>query len=128
MPRIGLPIHKFPSSCSAEASCFISLFSCGPYLSFFPLFSPLLITLCSVTQPCPALCSPMGCSPPRASVRGVLQARTLERGAMPSSRGLPYPGTEPAAPAFAGGFFPVVPPGKPLHGEKQVAEEASTIK
>ena len=31
-------------------------------------------------QPCPTLCDPMDCSPPGASVHGILQARTLEWG------------------------------------------------
>ena len=31
-----------------------------------------------VAQPCLALYDPMDCSPPGSSVRGVLQARTLE--------------------------------------------------
>ena len=29
-------------------------------------------------QPCLTLCDPMDCSPPGFSVRGILQARTLE--------------------------------------------------
>ena len=41
----------------------------------------------SVTQSCPVLCNPMDCSPPSSSVHGILQARILERVAMPSSRG-----------------------------------------
>ena len=38
-------------------------------------------------QSCPSLCNPMGYSPPGPSVHGILQARMLERVAMPSSRG-----------------------------------------
>ena len=38
-------------------------------------------------QSCLTLWDPMDCSPPRSSVLGILQARTLERVAMPSSRG-----------------------------------------
>ena len=38
-------------------------------------------------QSCPTLCDPMDCSLPDSSVHGILQARILERGAMPSSRG-----------------------------------------
>ena len=38
-------------------------------------------------QLCPTLCDPMDCSPPGSSVHGILQARTLELVAMPSSRG-----------------------------------------
>ena len=40
-----------------------------------------------VAQLCLTLCVPMDCSPPRSSVRGILQARILERVAVPSSRG-----------------------------------------
>ena len=37
-------------------------------------------------QPCPTLGNPLDCSPPGSSVHGILQARTLEWVAMPSSR------------------------------------------
>ena len=59
-------------------------------------------------QSCPTLCNPMDHSPPGSSVRGILQARILEWVAMPSSRGFPDPGIEPASlisPALTGGFF-----------------------
>ena len=48
---------------------------------------------------CPTLCDPMDCNPPGSSVYGILQARILERVAMPSSRGLPNPGIELGSPA-----------------------------
>ena len=38
-------------------------------------------------QSCLTLCHPMDCSPPGSSVHGILQARTLEWVAMPSSKG-----------------------------------------
>ena len=44
--------------------------------------------LCLVTQSCPTLCDPMGCSPPGFSVHRILQARTPEWD-------LPDPGMEP---------------------------------
>ena len=47
-------------------------------------------------------------SPPGSSVHGILQARILQWVAMPSSRHLPNPGTEPVSlmsPALAGGLF-----------------------
>ena len=37
-------------------------------------------------QSCPTLCDPMDCSPPGSSAHGILQARTLEWVARPSSR------------------------------------------
>ena len=48
-------------------------------------------------QSCPTLCDPVDCSPPGASVRGTLQARTLEWAVMPSSVDLRYPETEPSS-------------------------------
>ena len=35
----------------------------------------------------PTLCDPMGCSLPGSSLHGIFQARILEWGAIPSSRG-----------------------------------------
>ena len=48
-------------------------------------------------------------SPPGSTVHGILQARTLERVAMPSSRGSPDPEIDPRSLlslALAGRFFP----------------------
>ena len=42
-------------------------------------------------QSCPTLCDPMDCSPQGSSVRGILQARTLELVVMHSSRGSSRP-------------------------------------
>ena len=42
-------------------------------------------------QSCLTLCNPIDCSPPGSSVLGILQARILERVAMPSSRGSSWP-------------------------------------
>ena len=61
-----------------------------------------------VAQSCLTRFNPMDCSPPGSSVHGVLQARILEWGAVPSSRALPHPGREPTSarpPALAGGFL-----------------------
>ena len=59
-------------------------------------------------QSCPTPCDPMDCSPPGSSVRGILQARTLEWIACPPP-GDPNLGIKPAAslmsPAKAGGLF-----------------------
>ena len=45
-----------------------------------------------LSQSCPTLCNPMGCSLPGSSVHGILQARIMELVAMPSSRGSSQPG------------------------------------
>ena len=44
-----------------------------------------------VPQSCLVLCDPMDCSPPGSSVHGILQARTLQWVAMPSSQGSSRP-------------------------------------
>ena len=61
---------------------------------------------------CPTLCEPMGCKPLDSSVRGILQARTLERVAVSSSRDLPDAGIKPmpsVSPALAGSLPPALP-------------------
>ena len=62
------------------------------------------------------LCDPMDCSPPCSSVHGILQARTLEWVAMPSSRGCSQPRDQTHISfsfCIAGGFFTTAPLGKP---------------
>ena len=56
-------------------------------------------------------CNPMDCSLPGSSVRGILQARTLE---FPSPGDLPDPGIEPSSPALQADSLPSEPPGKPM--------------
>ena len=43
---------------------------------------------CMRAQSCPTLCDPTDCSLPGLSVHGILQARVLERVAMPSPQGI----------------------------------------
>ena len=56
---------------------------------------------------------PEDCSPPSSSVRGILQARVLERVAISSSRGSSPPRDGTWVSFAAGGFFRSRPPGKP---------------
>ena len=51
----------------------------------------MVVHVCSGTQSCPDLCYPMDYSPPGSCVHGILQARRLERIAMPYSRGSSQP-------------------------------------
>ena len=55
---------------------------------------------------------PTGGSPPGSSVRGILQAGTLEWVAIPFPGDFLNLGVIPASPALADGFFTVEPPGK----------------
>ena len=67
-----------------------------------------------VAESCLTLCDHMDCSLPNSSAHGILQARTLEWVAMPSSRGSSQPVVEPRALALQTDFFFLlsVPPGK----------------
>ena len=60
-----------------------------------------------VTQSGPALCHSMNCSPPGSSVLGILQARILERLAIPFSRGSSQPRDWTRVYHTAGRFFTV---------------------
>ena len=62
---------------------------------------------CSDTQSCLSLCDPMDYSPPGSFVHGILQARILERVAMPSSKGSSQPRDRTQVSCIAGRFFTV---------------------
>ena len=53
-----------------------------------------------VTQSCPTLCDPMGCSPSSFSVNDIFPARILEWDTFPSPGDLPNPEIEPGSPAL----------------------------
>ena len=66
-----------------------------------------------VTQSRPTLYDPIYYGPPGSSVHGILQARILERVAMPLSRDLFHPGITPGSPSLQAVSLPAEPPGKP---------------
>ena len=74
--------------------------------------------VCSITQLCPTLCSPMACSLPGSSVHGVLQARIPEGGCHALLQGIfPTKGSNPCLLRllhWQADSLPLVPPGKPL--------------
>ena len=63
-------------------------------------------------QSCLTLCNPMDSSPPHSLLHGILQARTLEWVAMPSSRGSSRPRDRTQVSCITGGFYTAEPPGK----------------
>ena len=72
------------------------------------LFSLCMLSHFSCVRLCTRMEDPMDCSPPGSSVRGILQARTLEWLPCPPPGDLPDPEIEPVSlmsPALAGGFF-----------------------
>ena len=60
-----------------------------------------------VPQLCPTLCDLMDCSPSGFSVHGILQARILERVAIPFSRGSSWPRDWTWVSSTGGGFFTI---------------------
>ena len=58
--------------------------------------------------------TPMDCSLPGSSVRGILQARILEWVAVSSPEDLRDSGIETESPVLTGKFFTTGPPGKPI--------------
>ena len=61
-----------------------------------------------VAQSCPTLRNRMDCSPPDSSVHGILQARMLEWGAIPFSRGSSRSWDQTEVTCMAGGFFTIL--------------------
>ena len=89
-----------------------------PQRSVFPLHgaAPLNSCVCVcvlVTQACLTLCDPMRTVGHQSSVRGILQARILERVVIPFSRGSSGPRDQTREFLIAGGFLMCEPPGKP---------------
>ena len=60
-----------------------------------------------VAQSCPTLCDPMDCSSSGCSVHGILQARILERVAIPLPRGFSQPRDRTQVSCMAGRFFTI---------------------
>ena len=74
------PLKRLSSSSSLFANTLFT--SSSPFC---------VLSVCSVTHSCPALCNPMDCSPLRSSVHGILQPRILEWVAISFSRGSSQP-------------------------------------
>ena len=78
--------------------------------AFFSLRGGAFLCVCSVVS---NSVRPHDCGPPDSSVHGILQARILERVAMPSCRGTSRP-RDPTQVSHTADCFPSEPPGKPL--------------
>ena len=91
----------------AESSQHLELINLGDchVFNFWPMVSeplfpqvPLKLKVL-VAQLCRTLYNPMDCSPPDSFLHGILQARIPKWFAIPSPRGLSYPGIKPWSPA-----------------------------
>ena len=67
-----------------------------------------------VSQSCPALCDPIGCSLPDSSIHGIFQARILEWVAISFSRRSSDPEIEPGSPTLQADALPPESPGKSI--------------
>ena len=100
---------NIPLSCGRQCARFVNRF-----------FSVLMASECVRAQRlqlCPTLWDPMDYSPPASSVHRILQARTWEWVAMPSSKGSSQPRDQTQASCIsctAGRFFTTEPPGSHL--------------
>ena len=68
-----------------------------------------------VTQSCPTLCDPVGCSPPGSSVHGISQARILEWVAISFSRASSQPRDHTQVSCIACCFFTSETSGRPTY-------------
>ena len=86
------------------------------FFFFFLLLTIQLLSVWVLSQLCLTLCNPLDCSPPGSSGHSILQARTLEWFAMPSSRGFASPNNQThiscIISCIAGVFFTTEPLGK----------------
>ena len=82
---------KVYSLCFQISYPWISEFPMRVIVTFYhvPSFDKNVLGTC--VHACPTLCDPMDCSPPACPVHGILQAKILERVAMPFSRGSSRP-------------------------------------
>ena len=83
--------------------------------------------LCLVAQSCPTLSDPMDCSPPGSSVRGNLQARTLEWVACPPPGDLHDTGIEPTSSAVLADSLPLRHLGSPVTSLGHFSGEGSHV-
>ena len=90
-----------------------------PLYLFYQQAHPICTTF--FAQSCLTLCDPMDCSPPGSSIHGILQARRLEWGAIPFSRG----SSRPRSPALQADSLPSKSPGEALFSATEVKFSAS---
>ena len=90
---IFLPAILIPA-CASSSPAFLMMYSAAAAKSL---------------QSCPTLCNPIDSSPPGSPVPGILQARTLEWVAMPSSRVSFQPRDQTQSPTLQADSLPAEP-------------------
>ena len=104
--------------CLSKTSSFVTLNVNIYNISFVSLLS--VVEICEkwkcVTQSCPTLCNPMTIAlPTGSSVHGILQARILERVAIPSFRGFSQPRDGTPVSALQATFYRLNQQGSPIN-------------
>ena len=102
--------------CLSKTSSFVTLNVNIYNISFVSLLS--VVKICEkwkcITQSCPTRCNPITVALPKgSSVHGILQARILERVAIPFFRGFSQPRDGTPVSALQATSLPSEPPGKP---------------
>ena len=95
------------------ARLFSRIFSKRQYYPHFSWLGDQNSSEREVAESCPTLCDPMEDSPPGSSVHRLPQARILEWGAIPSSRGPSRLRVEPGSPAVQADSLPSEHQGSP---------------
>ena len=93
-PSMGFSRQEYWSGLPLPSphSCIGADINSGP-LQCLVLLGGVIISVLSITQPCPTLCGyPTDCSTPGSSVHGIFRAVTLELVAVPFSKGSAQPG------------------------------------
>ena len=80
-----------------------------------------------VAQSCPTVYDPVDCSLPGSSVHGILQARILEWGAIPFSKGSSWPMDQTWVSCTTGRFFTVWAPREPKKVKVLVAQSCRIL-
>ena len=104
----------------SEGICYVHFTRFMIYLLLHPTETFMCVL---VTQSCPTLCDPLGCSPPGSSVYGILQARILV--AISFSRGSSQCRDQTCISCIAGRFFTTEPRGKTHTGNCMQFSEIS---
>ena len=96
--------------------CFPKIIHCLVLLGFFQLILCMWSEIeVKPSQSCPTLYDPTDCSLPGSSLQRILQARMLERVAIPFSRGSSLPGDWTWVSHIVGRFFTIWAPRKAIN-------------
>ena len=107
--EVSVSIPFVPTSCHQRSFNRALSTQHRPQLPSKHIHHCVCVYVCVLAAQLCLICDPLDCSPPGSSIHGILQARTLEWVAMPSSRGSSQPKDWTWVSCIAGGFFTLYP-------------------